>query len=97
MRRREEHERVVVLDDLAGERVDPRDALDLVAEELHADAALLVRREDLDRVAPDAELVADERHVVALVLELDEALEDRPLVVLLADVEGEELGGVGLR
>ena len=73
-----------------------RDALDLVAEELHADAALLVGREDLDRVAPDPELVADERHVVALVLQLDEALEDVALVVLLADLEGEELGGVRL-
>ena len=97
VRRREEDERVVVLHQLAGDRVHPGDALDLVAEELDADAALLVGREDLDRVAADAELVADERHVVALVLQLDEALEDGPLVVLLADVEGQELGGVGLR
>ena len=97
VRRREEHQRVVLLDDLAGERVHRRDALDLVAEELHADAALLVRREDLDRVAPDAELVADERHVVALVLQLDEPPQDLPLVALLADLQGEQLGGVRLR
>ena len=96
VRRREQHERVDVLDELAGDRVDRGDPLDLVAEELDADAALLVRREDLDRVAADPELVADERHVVALVLELDEPVEDRPLVVLLADVEDQELRGVRL-
>ena len=36
VRRREQHEPVELLDDLAGERVDRRDALDLVAEELDA-------------------------------------------------------------
>ena len=97
VRRREEDQRVVVLDELTGDRVHPRDALDLVAEELHADAALLVGREDLDGVAPDTELVADEGHVVALVLQLDEALQDVPLVVLLTDLQREQLGGVGLR
>ena len=38
VRRREQHERVELLDDLAGERVDRRDALDLVAEERDAHA-----------------------------------------------------------
>ena len=68
VRRREQHEPVELLDDLAGERVDRDDALDLVAEELDADRPLLVRREHLDRVAPHPELVAGERDVVALVL-----------------------------
>ena len=58
MRRGEQHERVELLDDLAGERIDRGDALDLVAEERDADRALLVGGEDLDRVAPHAELVA---------------------------------------
>ena len=58
VRRREQHEPVELLDHLAGERIDRADALDLVAEELDAHRPLLVRREHLDRVAPDPELVA---------------------------------------
>ncbi len=96
VRGREQHERLELLDDLAGERIDRRDALDLVAEELHADPALLVRGIDLDGVAAHPELVADERHVVALVLQLDEATEDLALVVFLADVEDQTLGSVHL-
>ena len=84
VRRREQRERVELLDDLAGERVDRADALDLVAEELDAHRPLLVGREHLDRVAAHAELVAGEREVVALVLQLDEPAQDRALVALLA-------------
>ena len=97
VRRREEHELVLLLEDLAGQRVHGRDALDLVAEQLDPDPPLLVRREDLDRVAADPELVADERHVVALVLQLDQPAQDRPLLPLLADLEGQQLLGVHLR
>ncbi len=68
VRRGEQHEAVELLDDLARERIDRRDALDLVAEELDADRPLLVRREHLDGVAPHPELVAGEGEVVALVL-----------------------------
>ncbi len=45
VRRREQHEPVELLDDLAGERVDRRDALDLVAEQLEPHGALLVGRD----------------------------------------------------
>ena len=85
--RREQHEAVDLLDDLTGERIDGRDALDLVAEELDPDRPLLVGGEHLDRVAPHPELVAGEGDVVALVHELDEAAEDRTLVALLPHVE----------
>ena len=85
VRRGEQREGVELLDHLAGERVDRAHALDLVAEELDADRALLVGGEDLDGVAAHAELVAGEREVVALVLQLDEPAQDRPLVALLAD------------
>ena len=68
-----------------------RHALDLVAEELDADGPLLVGREHLDRVAPDPELVAGEAGVVALVLQLDEPAQDRPLVALLPCVEDQAL------
>ncbi len=96
VRRREQHERVELLDDLAGERVDRGDALDLVAEQRDAHRPFLVGGEHLDRVAADAELVAREPEVVALVLQLDEPAEDRSLVVLLALVEHEQLLGVVL-
>ena len=83
VRRREQRHRLQLFDDLAGERVDRRDALDLVAEQRDAQRLLLVRGEHLDRVAAHAELVAGEAHVVALVLELDEPAQDRALVALL--------------
>ena len=94
MRRREQHQPVELLDDLAGERVDRRDALHLVAEERDAHAALLVGGEHLDGVAPHPELVAGEVEVVALVLQLDEAGEDRALLALLPHVEDQALPGV---
>ena len=46
---------------------------------------------DLDRVAADPELAAAERHVVAVVLQVDEPAQDRPHVVVDADVEVEQL------
>ena len=58
---------------LAGQRVDLDDALDLVAEELDAHRDLLVGRIELERVAAHAELAAHEGHVVALVLDVDQA------------------------
>ena len=76
---------------LAGERIDDRDAFDLVAEELDARDRLFVRGMELDRVAPHPELASAQRHVVAFVLHVDELAQDRPLVALLAHVGDEEL------
>ncbi len=76
---------------LAGEGIDLGDGLDLVAEELDAHGVLVVGRVDLDGVAADAELAAHEVHVVALVLHVDEAPEDVPLLVLLADPDVQQL------
>ena len=53
--------------DLAGERVEVLDRLDLVAEEDGAVGGLRVGREDLERLAADAEGAAAERRVVARV------------------------------
>ncbi len=94
VRRREQHQLVELLHDLAGERVDRRDALHLVAEERDAHSPFLVGGEHLDGVAPHPELVAGEVVVVALVLQLDEAGEDRALLALLPHVEDEALPGV---
>ena len=65
-------ELVALAQDLAGERVQRHDALDLVAPELHAHGHVLVGRVDVQRVAADAEGAAAEVHVVALVPDVDE-------------------------
>ena len=70
---------------LAGQRVELRDPLDVVAEELDADERLLRGRLELQRVAADAEPGAAERLVVALVLEIDEVAQHRVAPVLAAD------------
>ena len=57
---------------LAGERVELDDALDIVAEELDADRDVFVGRHYLQRVAADTEARAGQVVVVALVLHLDE-------------------------
>ena len=75
---------------LAGQRVQLGDPLDLVAEELDADDELLRRRLELQRVAADAKPCAAERLVVALVLEVDEVAEHRVAPVLAAGPELED-------
>ena len=62
----------VLGEDLAGEGVQRREGVDLVAEELHAQGVLLVHGEDLERVAAHPEGAAGGGHVVADVLHLDE-------------------------
>ena len=56
--------------DLAGQRIDLDDALDLVAEELDAVGEILIGGIDFQHVAAHAELAADEVLVVALVLDV---------------------------
>ena len=61
-----------LLDDLAADRVEAHELLDLVAPELDADRGVLRGRPDLDRVAAHAELAARRLEVVARVLDGDE-------------------------
>ena len=79
---------------LAGERVDGGDAVDRVAEHLDAQHRLLVGRVDLDRVAAHPEVAPAERHVVAVVLHVDEPAQDVAHVVVDADVEVEQVAAV---
>ena len=74
---------------LAGQRVDLGDPLDLVAEELDPDEAVLRGGLELERVAPDAEAGPLDGRVVALVLEVDEVAQDRVAPVLAADPQVE--------
>ena len=67
---------------LAGQRVQLRDPLHDVAEELDPDERLLRGRLELEGVAAHAEPGAGQRLVVALVLEVDEMAQDRVAPVL---------------
>ncbi len=90
-----EHDQLVErIDPLAGEGVDHVDGLDLVTEELDAHGGLVVGRVHLDGVAPHPELAPHQVEVVALVLHVDQAAQDRPLVVLLTGAHDQELVAV---
>ena len=67
---------VVPPDRLSSDRVERRQPVDLVAEQLDAEALLFVRGVHLDDVAADPEFASGEFQVVALVLNLDELAED---------------------
>src|SRR5438094_761985 len=74
---------------LAGERVELRDPLDVVAEKLDAHGKLFVRGLDLEGVAADAELAAHQIGVGALVLDVDEMPKDRVAANALALVQAD--------
>ena len=77
--------------DLAGERVEVRDLLDLVAEEGDPVGRLHVRGLHLDDVAADPEPPAPEQRVVPRVLDVDELPEHHVPVDLEADPERDGL------
>jgi hypothetical protein len=87
LRRREEREVVELAVDLAGQRVEMRDLLDLVAEERDPVRRFHVRRLHLDYVALDAELASAEQGVVTDVLDVDQLPQHEVAVVLLALVQ----------
>ena len=77
-----DHHLVPFGQDLTRQRINLRDALHLVAEELHPKDGLLAGRLYLDRVPSDTELGATECGVVALVLKVNEVAQDRIAAVL---------------
>ena len=87
----------VVHDQLARQRVEVLQALDLVAEQQRPERRLLVGREDLQRVAAHAERAAPERRVVAVVLEGDELAQQLVAVDVAALDEDLAVVVVGLR
>ena len=94
VRGREDVELLALGQQLPGQRVQLRDPLHLVAEELHPDDDLGAGRADLQGVAADAELRPGERRVVALVLQVHEVAQHRVPPVLPADPEPEHGGAV---
>ena len=90
LRRREDGDRVELREHLAGERVEVRDLLDLVAEHRDPVGGLGVRRLDLDHVALDPEAAAAEQGVVADVLDVDQLPQHHVAVGLLADGEEDD-------
>ena len=87
VRRREDTNRVDLANDVTSQWMEVVQCLDLVTEEFDADRQLFVRRNDLDRVAAHAERTSRERHVVAVVLNVDEQTQERIPRYLHTDVQ----------
>ena len=87
VRRRPDRDVVDLVEDLAGQRVEVLDPLDLVAEEGDPVGGLGVGRHDLQHLAADPERAAAEGRVVALVLHLHQLAQHLVAVDRLADFE----------
>ena len=85
------------VEDLAGERVEVLDRLDLVAEELNPVGGLGVGGVDLEHLAPGAKGATGQVLVVAAVLHADQLAEDILAVDPVADLEELHLLAVELR
>ena len=68
--------RLVFVEDLARDVVDLGDRLHLVAPELHADGVVGIGREHVERVAANAEGAAFELVIVAIVLDVNQLMDD---------------------
>ena len=89
LRRREDDDDFMLRQNLARERVELDDALDFVAEQGHAEGAVLVGRVDFEHIAARAERAGTQVHVVAGVLKLHQLAQDRLAAhfVALADFD----------
>ena len=94
---REDLHLLVLGEDFAGQRVEFDDAFDLVAEEVDADGELVVAGQDGERVAAQAELAADDVHVVPLVLHRNHLADGVLAAEVLALLEREDELGVLVR
>ena len=98
VRRREHGAARHLAQHLAGQRVEERERLDLVVEELHAHGiALRLRREDVHDVAAHAERALAQVQFVARVLHVGEAPQQLALVHAVAAHEVQHHLEVGLR
>ena len=92
--RRPDGQRLVGVQHLARDLVDLVDGLDLVAPELDAHRMVGVGREHIERVAPHAEGAALLLVVVAVVLDVDELVDDLVALDLLLLVDEHRHAGV---
>ena len=77
----------VLCENLAGDRVQRHEPLDLITEELDPHRVFLIHGEHLDGVSTDAECAAGEGQVIAGVLDLHEPAQHRVAVNLVADTQ----------
>ena len=87
----------VVLDDLAGDRVEVLQVLDLVAEQHHPVGGLGVGGPDLERLPAHPERAASQRGVVTRVLDRDQLAQQPVAIDHLALVQRLQVLVVGLR
>ena len=98
VRRREHREPRHLAQHLAGQRIEERERLDLLVEELDAHRlALRLRREDVDDVAAHAERALAQVQFVARVLHVGEAPQQLALVHAVAAHQVQHHLEVGLR
>ena len=98
VRRREDGQARHPAKDLAGQRVEERQRLDLLVEELHPHGlAIGLRRKDVDHVAPHAERALAQVHLVARVLHVGQPPEQLALVEPVASHQVQHHLEVGLR
>lgn len=89
VRCREDRHGVELLDDLAGQRMQRVQRLDLVTEQLDADGVLFVDGDDLDGVSAHTEVAPREVDIVAVVLHGDKLTDERIAVIALPHLEGD--------
>ncbi len=82
---------------LPRQRVEGRDPLNLVTEQLDADGVLLVGGVNLDGVSPDPELAPHQVGVIALVLHVDQPAQNGALVIVGTSLHVQDALGVLLR
>jgi hypothetical protein len=97
MRLRVDRGLVVAAERLSGQRVERRQLVDLVAEQLDPQPLLFVGRKHLDDVAADAEGAAAEIVIVALVLDFDELAQDLFPLDPLSPLERQQHPVIGFR
>ena len=96
MRLRIDGDLVVAPAAFARERIERRQGVDIIAEQLDSQRLFFIRGIHFDHVAAHAERAAGEFHVVALVLDFDEFLEDLLARNALAELQRQQHAVISL-
>ena len=76
MGRGEDAHLIYFLNDIASDGVNVVERINIIAEEFNAHRTFLIRRNDINRVALDAEGATGKSHVVAFVLDIHQQTEE---------------------